>query len=294
MQTKTILLFFIVTLYLNLFTTSTALTLNCIREPKRIKINCLFMKTIKYSNEVGDIKRCEADSAISSTIPETSVTSLLYRNNMIENETKEIDGLYIDQADVKFIPTGIEVAIKKLKALSIMASGLLIVEKDNLQVFGENLVYVDFQKNQIRFLDANLFDSNTNLKVANFWDNSIGSIQADFFTIIKSLKQLQQLNLGSNKCINQIFQASKKDNESITIENFVWSHENCTNVTAVTVKDETEKSLYSLLCPDFHTTKAPPCDSVSACIEIIKNLTKSENDDLKKTNVQASTETSNA
>lgn len=288
MQTKKNLLFLVVTLCL-ILPTSTAFNANCTNQKREIKINCAFVKTVKYSNDVGDIKRCEADSAINSTISETLVNSILYRGKKwtASNQNIDVDGLWIDQADVKFIPTGINVAFPNLKALSIMGSGLLIVEKDNLQVFGENLVYVDFQKNRIRFLDAKLFESNKNLKVANFWDNAIEYIQADFFTNIKSLKQLQQLNLGSNKCMNQIFEESTKNNVTITVENFKWSNENCKNETAVTFKAEAEKMIDTVLCPDFHMTEAPPCDSVSSCKDVIEKQ-KTEIKILKKKNVETS------
>lgn len=253
MQTKKNLFFLVLTLFIVL-PTSIAFIANCPRSREEIKINCLFIRTIEYDNLVGNVKRCEADSSILSTSLETSVTSVYYRGKKIAaGDIKDINGLWIDQANFKFVPNGIKSAFPNLKAISMMGSGLLAINKSDLEVFGEKLEYVDFQKNAITFLDADLFGSNENLKVANFWENSIEYIEAEFFTNIKSLEKLQRLNLGSNKCINQIFKASKKeDNVATTVKFFTWSHKNCENKT---VESAVITNIQTILCPKNQTKK---------------------------------------
>lgn len=252
MQTKKSLLFLVLTLFI-ILPTSTTFRLKCTRTRKseEIKINCTFIQTIEYGNLVGRVKRCEADRSITSTNHRTSVIEVHQRSICLTpSNLSDINGLWIDQADVKFIPTGIKKKIPNIKALSIMGSGLLAVQMSDFFLFREKLEYVDLQKNAIRFLDEDLFVYNTNLKVANFWDNPIGYIEPNFFANLKSLTKLMELNLRRT-CMKKNVLVSE-----IISGDFKMDNGTCNDIA---IKSLTVSGLKKLYCLSETTTESIIC-----------------------------------
>lgn len=120
----------------------------------------------------------------------------------------------------------------KLKAISVQC-GLKYIFVDDMKPFGSSLDFANFFGNDITYLDADLFEFNQNLKYVSFGENPLKFIDPEFVKNLKSLTSIQYVGLGgTSACMNHVF-----DSTVDKIQDFKWKDEICRNIDQVEVKN---------------------------------------------------------
>lgn len=84
-----------------------------------------------------------------------------------------------------------------------------------MRQFGENLEFANFYRNEITYLDADLFAYNKNVKFLGFGSNPLKFIDFEFIENLKSFKNIQIIRLGgTNACLDEAF------NRTLTMPTF--------------------------------------------------------------------------
>lgn len=115
---------------------------SCSEKLENVEIICskLSVMNLTYTPEVlVCYSELEMSSSINSTLPESSVSSVVHSNRSKVENLSEIEAIWIEKAIVKFIPKGINNFLPNLRVLYIGNSGLLSVKKENLKEFGNSL-----------------------------------------------------------------------------------------------------------------------------------------------------------
>lgn len=181
---------------------------------------------------IGSYLTCKADKSMKSEFSDSSVSRVVHSNRSEVKNIAEITALSVEHAtSVNFIPFGIKSHFSDLKVLLIYSCNLLSVSKENLRQFGSSLEFLSVQSNKLTSIDANLFEYNPNLKVIWLYNNPISHIDPEFFTSLKKLKKIQNVDLSPVKCMDQSLSSLSGHN----ITSFKWKNENCTDIAA---KDE--------------------------------------------------------
>lgn len=190
---------------------------------EKVEIICSKVATWDY-DAVGYVKTCESFKNLKVSTVDASV---VYENESEIANIAEIKGFYIDGASaMKFIPTGITQKFKNLKVLRIQWSGLLRVINENLKEFGEFLEYLNLEGNTITSIDSDLLKYNQNLKYISFSANHLRFIAPEFFENLKKLKNVENVRLDG--CIDQYYRTSRGHKMST----FTWENEKCTDANA--------------------------------------------------------------
>lgn len=114
--------------------------------------------------------------------PKTSVVSARFSNETrIEANDHKENGLKIRDELIEFIPKNITSIFKNLKYLSIINSKLSYVSKHDLKQFGNELKNFNFIKNNLFYIEKDLFIFNNNLEVIDLSENHLQFIDASFF-----------------------------------------------------------------------------------------------------------------
>lgn len=192
---------------------------------------------------LGNFPRCVA--------PDTRVEKT---NTFVENVIDR-DGLHVDTSNikelevyvannnfVKFVPANIKKMFPKLASISIMSCGLSHLEKGDLRQFGDDLYYVNFQRNKLTVLQGDLFEFNPKIKYIYLGHNPLQFVDSSFFQSFKNMN-INHVMLVNSNCINQ-----HSDSPKIT----KWNFENCANqetnrkyLHLVDARKEFFKSVYS-------------------------------------------------
>lgn len=204
----------------------------CSPPANQVKIVCSQVYIVYYAI-VGELLQCVANRSLNSTIPETSVTSVVQssRSAAIDPvDLTQIEALWIEFArSIKFIPSGIKKNLPNLRALFLKNNGILTVNKENLREFGDSLGNLDLAGNQLTFIDDDLLVYNPNLRDISFYDNPIRHIDAGFFDNLRNKESLGFVNFDSAGCINQQFAGYLGfDN----MDTFIWKNEGCNDARA--------------------------------------------------------------
>lgn len=195
---------------------------------EKVDIICEKVTIVNYHVD-GIVLRCNCESLKVSTAF-ASVSSVLHKNESEILDLSKIEELFINRATVKFIPNRIKSKLTKLKVLWIDRSGLLSVDKENLKQFGDSLEYLSLKKNEIAYIDADLFEYNTNLKYIELSFNPLRHIVPGFFENLRNLKNVVEVHFDRAGCIDQYYFISSGQE----ISKIKWNSEKCNDVTAMT------------------------------------------------------------
>ncbi|KAL7023592.1 hypothetical protein ACKWTF_012697 [Chironomus riparius] len=102
------------------------------------------------------------------------------------------------RATMHYFPSGLDKMFKNLRAIQIMNSGLKKVHVSDLKPF-HNLVDLCLFSNELEVLEENLFEFNPNLEYINLNANKITYIDPNVFD---KLTKLRILSLAINPCID--------------------------------------------------------------------------------------------
>lgn len=191
-----------------------------------INVRCTHIYT--GSTPIGKLLTCfDAFSRIEvASHHETVIENVLYGNgSRVPNSMlREFESLVIENSvDLEYMPITIRSKFCKLKSIAITYCGLLKLDKIDMFQFGCDLYSADFEGNRIDYLPKRLFQFNTNLQYINLSDNPIKRISPRFFTNLRDLLCVKQIDLYDCKCIDQGYKRSKDG----YFRNFVWNSRTC-------------------------------------------------------------------
>lgn len=202
--------------------------LNCCTDSTRVGINIRCTHIYVGSTPIGKLLTCsDAFSGIEiSSHQDTAVENVLHGNGTrVPNSLlRKFDSLVIENSvDLEFMPIGIKSWFCNLKSISITYCGLVQLDKIDMFQFGCDLCSADFEGNRLEYLPKRLFQYNTNLQFINLSDNPIKRISSRFFTNLRSLTCVQQVDLYDCKCIDQGYKRLRDG----YMRNYVWKSETC-------------------------------------------------------------------
>lgn len=204
---------------------------SCVKTFHSVKIVCEEIKVLNNSvYGSGSLLTCINDGKVPviSLFPDSTVTSVLHPNGSAVQNLNDIQSLQIKYGNVQFIPTGIASLLPNLKLLSISASGVVSLNKENLREFGESLEFLVIERNFLTSLEADLLQFQTKLKLLYLSFNPFEYIDSEFFENLKSLEPtIERVNFQSANCIRQYFSAAEGHNIAI----FNWTY-SCNNLIA--------------------------------------------------------------
>lgn len=112
---------------------------------------------------------------------------------------EKVEFLGVSNQNMSFLPKGIEIRFKNLKALS-WTSNLPSIKAKDFQPFPK-LEFLEIYGNNLPTLDGNLFSFTPLLKVITLDSNQIQHIRHELVT---NLKDLQYLALQRNVCVDAV------------------------------------------------------------------------------------------
>lgn len=238
----------------------------CSSSDNEVKIICGEILHNEYVL-VGVKMSCKVRNSINTTLPDSSISSVLDSNGLNVTNLSTVNALDISDVIMNFIPTGIKIKFTNIDALLIISSELLSLNKENLREFGSALVFLDLGNNMLTFIDEDLFEYNPNMKVFSFHGNPIRYIEPGLFKNVKNLKNCQWANFNRLSCMSQHYQAESGHN----LDSLVWSNGQCTDKTA---KLETQ---IALLTRRIESLRSEQC-VISAKYMSIEDRDKLKND----------------
>lgn len=224
----------------------------------KVLITCEYVAVTAFYDDNEEINYCRAADSINSinnvNFPGSSVSTFLHSNGSEVTNRTEIEGLFVQYATFKFIPTDIAMKLPNLRVLAIRSSKLVSLSKENMKQFGEKLELADFSENKIISIDADLFEYNPNLAVIFLESNPIRYIHPEFFTNLKNLN-LKMFLFNSAGCIDQDFNTEREE-KGLDFASFEWNYDNCTEFSATfETKDRIKASLCEEAKTSYLTTK---------------------------------------
>lgn len=222
---------------------SLTISKSCLKPEENVTIICNRVSFYHFQ-VVGRLLTCKSSNkSMNSTIPESMLSSVVHANESEVKNINEIETLYVNNADVEFLPTGIKNKFKKLRALYIQSSKLLSITKENLEEFGSSLEFLWLPDNNIVAIEADLFEYNANIKVFSLNRNLVYYIEPAFFINLMRLKKIQNVNLQSIGCMDQEFDSTQGHN----MKTFKWDDFKCHH-GLVEIETLTKSSLDNELC----------------------------------------------
>lgn len=115
----------------------------------------------------------------------------------------EIEALYYSIHNSEVHPFWRQPEIYKFESfsLSLEWSSTYNVKKENFKEFGSSLEHLSLLFNKIKFIYADLFEFNPNLKAIFMHDDPIRHFDTEFFTNLRALRFLEHVNLNAASCI---------------------------------------------------------------------------------------------
>lgn len=215
-----------------------------------IEIVCSTIGKVGTWTKIGVVLACN-DYSIISTNPGSSVLKVVNNNKLEVTNLAQITALNVEYATVKFLPRGIKNHITSLKALRIISSGLLSLDKEDLREFGASLEFLVLHNNKIISVDGDLFEHNPNMKVFSLRGNPIRHIGVGFFANLKEMKRISNVNLEHLTCMNKYFDAANSK-----IAKFDWQKAKCNDNSAKVDAQNMIKDLKNE-CARVQTTTTP-------------------------------------
>lgn len=159
--------------------------------------------------------------------PDMEISEVLHQDGSEVTNLYRIEVLWIEFAQMYFMPNGIKMKFLNLKAIKISKCFLKYLNRKNMRQFGSDLEHAIFNDNQISILGADLFQFNPNLKEINFDMNPLKFIDPGFFENIKILQHIKYVSFLNSQCIDQGFTLDEHGD----IQSYIWNDENCRNST---------------------------------------------------------------
>lgn len=110
----------------------------------------------------------------------------------------DVKAIFINDKTCHFVPKGIGRFFKNLENLQIRNSVLSEIAKEDLRPFTK-LIGLWLDGNNLKFLEADLFECSQNLQFIDFRNNRIQSISAD---VLDPILNLRQILFSGNVCIS--------------------------------------------------------------------------------------------
>jgi len=160
-----------------------------------ITLQCGF-KTETY-DYIGKIYQCEpSDFVVTSRNDEIHE---VVGTHLSDYEVSDVRGLFVNEETCNYLPVGLNKFFKELEVLRIHNSELLELRKVDLQSMPK-LKWLQMFKNKLEILGKNLFAKNPLLVYIDFDCNNLKHIDAD---ILSSLASLQSAEFKHNQCIDR-------------------------------------------------------------------------------------------
>lgn len=176
---------------------------------------------------IGNILACIDSSSSDITKPNTKIIEINGVGGSHLNETikKNISALEFVGRKIKFIPRKLKTELPGLKAFSCEKCGIVSIEKDDLEQFGNDLELLWLPNNLLSSLMSNLFVFNQNLKLINIAGNPLKYIEPEFFDNLKYIKHIESLNMTKCGCVDENFHFTP-DTKSIQ-----WNDSKCNDLS---------------------------------------------------------------
>lgn len=207
-----------------------------------VTIQCTELYSYSFYVSTGDVFVCHDESnKLSINELDTSVERIVHPNGSEVENLELVDYLLIEEAKaMKLIPKGVKRKFPNLKAIHFENCGISYLDKFNLQQFGDDLVKLDLVGNSLTFLTSDLFEFTQNLKYIRFSGNHLKFIESGFFMSLNKLTDVVEFALRSCGCIDQAFVTSKNQ----VFHAFKWNVEDCSDFWVENfIRRTTEKRL---------------------------------------------------
>ncbi|KAL7015186.1 hypothetical protein ACKWTF_016329 [Chironomus riparius] len=140
-------------------------------------LSVIAFNVINASNPVIDMN-CKT---MRKTICYNNNLEILEQSMQIQkNDKTKYETLFINEANVEFLPINIATTFPDIKVLKVIGSSLKSIEKSNFEGL-EKVVEVNLEKNLISNLPANVFEPLKNIKKINLNSNKISSFPSNIF-----------------------------------------------------------------------------------------------------------------
>jgi Leucine-rich repeat (LRR) protein len=136
---------------------------------------------------------------------EVTALTAVHKTGKTNSDLKVIELSY--DANCKRIPNGFEKFIPNLEGISFTDCGITSISKQDLEPFPK-LIFLDMTRNQIEYLEGNLFEATPNLKYIFFYDNKLTFVSANIFQTIKTI---DFVNFDKNPCLEKSDYGSNLD-----------------------------------------------------------------------------------
>ncbi|CAG9812200.1 unnamed protein product [Chironomus riparius] len=184
--------------------TSTQLVLNCLSKIEEFSL-------------INSQNSCNVQNILNIYEPNTEIQD-------VDGQADSYTALLIIDKRTEFLPSNLGKKFINLIALKVLEGRLKEVRQNELKSL-TNLQYINFDQNDIEFLDNNVFDFNLKLKVIWLGGNKISYIGNSIFD---NLIQLNNVDFRNNTCVSTSQMNLKKFNFAAL--NLI--KENCSNVQA--------------------------------------------------------------
>lgn len=106
--------------------------------------------------------------------------SFINKDNNSESRVRLFEASF-ESGDWQLLPNGFYMIVPIINSLNVTSCGLTILDKLNLEQFGDHLISANFADNLLIFLARDLFEFNHNLKYCDFSDNPLQHIDDYYF-----------------------------------------------------------------------------------------------------------------
>lgn len=136
------------------------------------------------------------------------------QNKTIEN----VRSFGVGNRIMHFMPNGLEKFFTNLILLDIYSTGLLEINKEDLEPFPD-LNFLSLTNNELQTIDFDLFVYNPNLEMVLLWGNKIETVNDAFYILPK----LRYLSFRNNSC----YSGDAKNNQNKITALIKEIHKNC-------------------------------------------------------------------
>lgn len=205
----------------------------CQSDRHEVDIVCTEVKLMELSH-VGQLQTCISNSTRPSVTEfNTNVRNVLYVDGTIV-ATDLIEALYFAASqELNLLPNGIKESFPNLKALIVQNSVLKHIDQQDMEQFGSDLLMVQFYDSELTALKGNVFMHNPNLVYVDFEKSPLKFIDPELFENFKQMESLKEIDLSNCGCINKRYEKSVGHE----IEGFQWNAE-CNDVFALISNNE--------------------------------------------------------
>lgn len=134
-------------------------------------------------------------SSLQVTSPNQNVITVNGQNESFYR-TRSVKKLSIGDKNINFMPNGIEKFFPDLESIRICNSNLKSIDQADLKPFGK-LRNLDVERNDLVFLDSELFEFNPEIETLDFYNNKLRYVGENIF---KSLSKLNIADFNNNPC----------------------------------------------------------------------------------------------